>query len=114
MFDDFSAARTMVCVLREHAELGRVETLAYVLMPDHLHWLMCLQHGYQLSSVVRSVKAISSRRLGQPVWQKGFYDRAIRDEEDLCDLARYIVANPLRAQLAAHIGEYSHWDAIWL
>lgn len=35
-----------------------------------------------------------------PVWQRGFYDRAIRREEDLCGLARYIVSIPLRAGVA--------------
>jgi hypothetical protein len=29
-------------------------------------------------------------------------------------LARYIVANPLRAGLVEHLGDYPHWDAVWL
>ena len=36
------------------------------------------------------------------------------DGEDIKALSRYIVANPLRAGLVENIGEYSHWDAIWL
>jgi hypothetical protein len=32
----------------------------------------------------------------------------------LRDIARYIIANPLRAGLAESIGDYPHWDAIWL
>jgi len=54
------------------------------------------------------------RRQSGPVWQKSFYDRAMRTEDDLPALARYIVANPLRAGWVARIGDYSHWDAIWL
>jgi len=34
--------------------------------------------------------------------------------EDLMKVARYIVANPLRAGLAGHLADYPHWDAIWL
>ncbi|MEW6647384.1 MAG: transposase [Pseudomonadota bacterium] len=113
-FGDLYMARTMIGVLREHEAMAHADTLAYVLMPDHLHWLMSLRPGRSLSAVVRSVKAISSRRLGRRIWQKGFYDRAVRTEDDLRDLARYIVANPLRARLVRHIGEYPHWDAIWL
>jgi REP element-mobilizing transposase RayT len=47
-------------------------------------------------------------------WQRGFYDYAIRQDEDLKKLARYIVANPLRAGLVESIGDYPHWDAKWL
>jgi hypothetical protein len=29
-------------------------------------------------------------------------------------VARYIVANPLRAGLVEHLGDYPLWDAVWL
>jgi REP element-mobilizing transposase RayT len=114
VFTDLHAARSLIRVLREHQEMARAETLAFVVMPEHLHWLMCLSEGQDLSSVVRSVKAISSRRLGCAIWQKGFYDHAIRRDADLRAIARYIIANPLRAGLVVSIGEYPHWDAVWL
>ena len=41
------------------------------------------------------------------------YEFKVKDE-DLKSIARYIVANPLRAELAQEIGEYPHWDSIWL
>lgn len=48
------------------------------------------------------------------VWQRGFHDRALRQEEDLIATARYVVANPLRAGLVDRIGDYPWWDAVWL
>ena len=48
------------------------------------------------------------------LWQHGFHDRAIRREEDLAAVARYVVANPLRAGLVDRIGDYPLWDAVWL
>ncbi|MES9878966.1 MAG: transposase, partial [Candidatus Sedimenticola sp. 1PA] len=33
---------------------------------------------------------------------------------DIKELARYIVANPLRGGLVESIGDYPHWDAMWL
>jgi putative transposase len=48
------------------------------------------------------------------LWQKGYHDRAIRREEDLLAVARYIVANPLRAGLVKRVGDYPLWDAVWL
>lgn len=47
------------------------ETLCYVLMPDHLHWLTVLHDGI-LSDVVRLMKGRSARAIGQPVWQANF------------------------------------------
>jgi putative transposase len=38
----------------------------------------------------------------------------VRRDEDLVRLARYIVANPLRTRIVAHIGDYPLWDSIWL
>ncbi|MCQ4246357.1 transposase [Stutzerimonas decontaminans] len=113
VFEDLSAARTLILTMREDARRGSHETLAFVVMPDHLHWLLQLQKG-SLSELVGRVKSISARRLGTRVWQDGFHDRALRDEDDLQAVARYIVANPLRAGLVERIGRYPHWDAVWL
>ncbi|HKJ76214.1 MAG TPA: transposase [Gammaproteobacteria bacterium] len=114
VFRDFASARCLVKVLREHEEHGRARTWRFVVMPDHLHWLMQLGETHPLGTVVRDVKALSSRRLGQRLWQKGFYDHAVREDEALRELARYIIANPVRAGLVEKTGDYPHWDAVWL
>lgn len=114
VFSDFSAARHLVSCLCEQARRGRADTLAFVVMPDHLHWLLQLQTDQVLSAVVGSVKSISSRLLDRPVWQTGFHDHALRVEEDVRDIARYIVMNPVRAGLVRRVGDYSHWDCVWL
>jgi len=91
----------------------RAETLCYSLMPDHLHWLMVLRRG-ELSEVVRLLKGRTSRAFGAPLWQGNYFDHALRPDEDIRALARYIVANPLRAGLVESVGDYSLWDTIWL
>lgn len=113
-FLDLAAARALIGALRFAQGQGHADTLAYVVMPDHLHWLMTLGDGISLSTVVRSIKAVTSRRLGRPIWQPGFHDHAVRQDEDLVHMARYIAANPLRAGLVRNLGDYPHWDAIWL
>ena len=94
-FKDFAAARTLVQTLKTESDLQRATTLAYVVMPDHLHWLMQLQEGAQLARCVRDVKSVTTHRLGHPVLQRGFHDHAVRREEDLQALGRYVVANPV-------------------
>ncbi|MDP1572722.1 MAG: transposase [Pseudomonadota bacterium] len=114
LFAEFFAARGVIRLMREIEQHDLAQTLAFVVMPDHLHWLMSLGEPRGLSAVVGTLKSLSARRLGGPIWQAGFHDHAVRKEEDLPALARYVVANPLRAGLVKRIGDYPHWDAIWL
>ena len=115
LFADWRVGREVAHALVD----SPVDTLAWVLMPDHLHWLLQL-HDATLGDVVGSMKSRSARavnaRLARKgsVWQKGFHDHAVRAEEDLRALARYVVANPLRAGLVRQIGDYPLWDAHWL
>ena len=114
IFANFNAARVLIATLRAEATRGRAETLAFVVMPDHLHWLLGLGNHAELAKVVQAVKSVSAHHLGAKVWQRGFHDRAIRQEEDLQAVARYVVANPVRAGLTSRTGDYSHWDAVWV
>jgi len=94
--------------------LALSRTLCFVVMPDHFHWMMVLGEGRSLSQVVKMYKNRTARMLGGRIWQTGFHDRAIRREEDLLPVARYVVANPVRAGIVKSVREYSYWDAIWL
>jgi REP element-mobilizing transposase RayT len=92
------------------------ELLCWVLMPDHVHLLVKLGSESTLEQTVRTLKSSTSRLFPnqKPFWQAGYFDRALRKEEDLKDAARYIVANPIRAGLVKSVREYSLWDAVWL
>ncbi|OLU17347.1 transposase [Pseudomonas sp. PA1(2017)] len=113
IFNDFYLARTLIRIMRQDELAGTHRTLCYVLMPDHLHWLLELRQG-TLSQLVGRVKSLSAKQHGGRTWQKGFHDHALRNDENLLSAARYIVANPIRAGIVTRIGEYPHWDAIWL
>jgi len=118
-FDDFwlgcVASRTVVQPrLWQDAHL-----LAWVLMPDHLHLLVQLGRGACLSRVAQRVKSVTALEVGRisgpgGIWQHGYHDRAIRAEESLRDVGRYVVFNPVRAGLVESVNEYPFWDAVWL
>lgn len=118
-FTCLHAGRLVVGELRSAHEEGLVCSLAWVVMPDHLHWLVELRQG-SLSELMRRVKSNSGRAINRQLgisgrlWQDGYHDRAMRREEDLQAVARYIVANPLRAGLVQRVGDYPLWDAVWL
>ena len=120
VFADLSTGRLVVQALRREDDAGHTETLAFVVMPDHLHWLVRLTGTRDLSSSVSVVKSYTARRLNKmvdgtgPVWQRGYYDQALRDERSLRDIARYIVANPIRAGLVNRFGDYPLWDVKWI
>jgi REP element-mobilizing transposase RayT len=117
-FSQWACGRALVNVLMN--ERHRAETLAYVVMPEHLHWLVQPREDTALERLMRTVKCASSRRINIQLnrsgrlWQPGYHDHALRREENLVATARYMIANPLRAGLVEHIGYYPLWDAVWL
>jgi putative transposase len=85
-----------------------------------MHLLVELGHAEDLSSLVRRVKCVMAKLANQvdgrggAVWMRGFHDRALRSEEGVVAVARYIIANPVRAGLVEDVGHYPFWDAVWL
>lgn len=120
VFEQLDHARLLIREMRSLHEAHHVRSLCWVIMPDHLHWLFALGSSRPLYAVIRELKCRSARRINalrderQPVWQRAYHDHALRKEEDIKQVARYIVANPLRNGLVQNIGDYPHWDAMWL
>ena len=119
LFTDWQTGRALIDELRAVHEQGEAQSLAWVVMPDHFHWLVEIK-AKSLADLMRRVKSRSAYTLNQQLgrsgrlWQKSFHDRAVRREEDIQRVARYIVANPLRAGLVKKVGDYPLWDAKWL
>ncbi|MGB5472221.1 MAG: transposase [Gammaproteobacteria bacterium] len=120
-FRVLAAGRILVREMMRSDAFGCSKTMAFVVMPDHLHWLFSLENAASLSSLVGNLKLNSARKVndliarrGHPVWQRGFHDHALHGEAAIIEAARYIIANPLRAGLARRVGDYPLWDAAWL
>ena len=142
LFEDWRCAGAAASCLGHADTWAGAQLLCWVLMPDHWHGLVMLEHGAALPTVVRDAKgrggpagadeggggrgrggvgggraaraANHARGRGGAVWMEGFHDRALRDARQLLPAARYIVANPLRAGLVRRVGAYPYWDAVWL
>ncbi|PKM05833.1 MAG: transposase [Gammaproteobacteria bacterium HGW-Gammaproteobacteria-4] len=99
---------------------GDAQALCWVLMPDHWHGLIQLGDNDHLALCVNRFKALIAKAVrcqhgaNGHVWQRGFHDHALRREEDMRAIARYIVYNPVRAGLVARVGDYPYWNAVWL
>ena len=119
IFEDFWLGRTLVKEMKKTNDSGLVCSLAWVIMPDHFHWLFELKQG-TLDGLVRRVKSRSAIAINKQrgtdgrFWQTGFHDTAFRHDENLHQFARYIVANPLRAGMVDRVSDYPLWDAVWI
>jgi REP element-mobilizing transposase RayT len=79
-------------------------------MPDHLHAIV-LNNRYPLQAVVRLLKRQTTQRLSNlgvptPIWQRGYYDHVIRRKEGLFATVRYVLENPVRANLVEQWADY--------
>ena len=75
----------------------------YVIMPNHVHLLLRVglncdngKEGPPVQTVIGHLKRSVSLRLGRSIWQKGFYDHLIRDQQDYVHHWNYIEANPVK------------------
>jgi REP element-mobilizing transposase RayT len=80
-------------------------------MPDHLHLLVagrCEDADFQ--KFVQAAKQASgfayAKRARERLWQPSYHDRVLRDAEATLTVARYVVANPVRAGLVASVEGY--------
>jgi REP element-mobilizing transposase RayT len=79
----------------------------FVIMPNHVHGILVIhdEGGRPLSEMVRGFKAFSTRELQSngltrtPVWQRGYYEHVVRDDDDLTAIREYIRNNPLKWEL---------------
>ena len=62
-FRNFVCARFAMAEMRVLHDSGAVNSLAWVIMPDHVHWLFQLGENFTLPSVVKRFKARSAHRV---------------------------------------------------
>lgn len=120
LFSDWRCAQAAAAQVASPSSWPSAELLCWVLMPDHWHGLVRLLEGGELSATMRQAKGTMARAVnrargrGGLVWEPGYYDRALRREQDVLPAARYIIGNPIRAGLVRRAGSYPYWDACWL
>ena len=101
---------------------GNVQLDTYQIMPNHLHAIVMIAeqstgggtvgaHGCapsirqprSLGSLIAGFKSAATKRINQirrtpgvAVWQRNYYERVIRNEQDLDTVRRYIEENPAK------------------
>jgi len=119
IFTNPTAAQTFCRQISLNENQSNSQWLTWVLMPDHFHGLLQLGEC-SLSKTIAHLKGLTAKKVNEclgrngTLWQSAFHDHALRAEEDRKDIARYIVANPLRAGLVKTIKQYPYWDSVYL
>ena len=117
-FADHRAAQAAVHCFEDISLLCDTRMLAWVLMPDHAHWLLELGEDRSLQSLVDVLKSFSARNvnlaLGRhgPIWARGYHDRAMLHEQDIAGVAHYILANPVRSGLTERVDDYPYCSTL--
>lgn len=85
-----------------------VEIEKYVIMPDHIHMLIRLEEqgaekrspqASRIASIVRSIKTLTTKEIGEPIFQRSYYDHVIRNQRDYNEIWEYIENNPRKWML---------------
>ncbi len=99
------------------------ETIAICILPDHLHALWLLPDGdadfasrWNLfkSGFSRGLPAAGSRSASKMakrekgIWQRRYWEHAIRDDADLERHVDYIHYNPVKHGLVSRVGDWPH------
>ncbi|MBP6003565.1 MAG: AMP-binding protein [Pyrinomonadaceae bacterium] len=97
-------------ILAEHGQ--SCDVIGWVVMPNHAHVLLRPYDGHELAGIMKRIKGISARKINQflgrkgSVWQADYFDRYMRDSEDLLRKLEYIESNPVKAGL---VKDARHW-----
>ena len=108
--------RTTIDVLRNLASTRGTMIYAWCIMPEHVHLLL------QDRNVVDFIRLFKGRMTPKApeiepkrqLWQRSFFDHALRLEEELSDVASYIWENPVRAAMVENPTGY-RWSGseVW-
>ncbi len=112
-FTDATVAENAIALILKSAASHGFAIVAYCVMPDHVHLLVAGEReDADLGRFVKHTKQVTgfahSQSKHAELWQPGYHERVLRDEEATLTVARYILENPVRAGLAETLGEWPH------
>ena len=110
-FNDRSLATETIQQILQLAREFEFAVIAYCGMPDHLHLLLAgRSEQADLERFIKRAKQVTGFAYRQmhdgSLWQPGYHERVLRDDESTLAVARYILENPVRAGLAKALGEW--------
>ena len=80
------------------------KVLEYIIMPNHIHLIIKLKNSEKsILKIVEDFKKFTTRNIkkdyGKILWQRSYYDKVIRNENQYIELLNYIRENPIKWNL---------------
>ncbi len=93
--------RLIITEMKKIETQEAAKTIAFVIMPNHIHWLIQLGNKKTLSDVIKLFKGRCSKvtrdDLGMyKLWQRNYYDHMIKNENDLLNNANICIFTSLK------------------
>lgn len=89
---------TAVQNISQHYE--NVSVQKYAILPNHVHLILVISienenpgPATSISTIIKQFKAYVTKTSGNQIWQKSFYDRIIRNDQECQTIWEYIDAN---------------------
>ena len=109
-------ATLLIEVLRSNVAAGKFQLHDFVIMPDHFHLLITVPRDATIERAMQLIKGGFSFRVRKEhgfrgeVWQRGFSEVRVNDQESFLSFRKYIQQNPVKAGLAdsAELYPYSY------
>ena len=94
------------------AKFPDVTICKYVIMPDHIHFILSVKNGQSgtpvptdetikndnknsvIAKFISTFKRFSNKEYGENIWQPRYYDHIIRNQKDYNEILEYIENNP--------------------
>jgi putative transposase len=105
-------AELLIDVLRSLAAQRRFKLHDFVIMPDHVHLLLTVHDEMTIEKAMQLIKGRFSHRLSHEfgykgeVWQRGFTEVQVMNQESFEKHREYIAQNPVKAELVASADEF--------
>jgi REP-associated tyrosine transposase len=85
------------------------------MMLDHVHFFVRGSDDFNLAKWVNGLKRAISVSLGatkkRPLWQPGFFDHVLRNDESYSQKWKYVRENPVRAGLVSRAHDWLYQGA---
>ena len=98
-------ASLLIDVLRSYVAARKFQLHDFVIMPDHVHLLITVHGAMTIERAMQFIKGAFSFRLRREsaylgeVWQRGFSEVRVRDQQSFLQYRAYIAQNPVKAGL---------------
>ncbi len=106
------SANRMIEAMGRMAGRHNVSVHAYCIMPDHVHFVVsCAGEGGDIRKWIRYTKRQTAGALGiAGLWQRSYWDRHARKDDDVKEMVRYALCNPVRRELC---DRFEAWPYSW-